>query len=111
MQRMYANMFTRAGFTVVTANDGTIVLETILLHHPDVIVMDVMMPNFNGIATLKEIKADPKTATIPVIMLSAYNDELIVEKALHSGAKRYLVKSEVEPDELVKVVWSYVAKV
>jgi twitching motility two-component system response regulator PilH len=110
MQRMYANMFTRAGFTVITADDGTIVLETVMLQRPDIILMDVMMPNFNGLATLRELKTNPKTGTIPIIMLSAFNDEQLVEKALNYGAARYLVKSEVEPDDLVKTVQESVAK-
>src|SRR5260221_10225243 len=97
IQRLYENLFARAGFAVMIANDGTIVKETILANQPDIIVMDVMMPNFNGLVTLKELKTNPKTASIPVVMLSAYSDPKLVKQALDLGAKRYLVKSEMEP--------------
>lgn len=104
IQRMYSYMFSRAGFDVQTANDGTIVYETILLNRPDIVVMDVMMPNFNGLTTLKELKANPKTQSVPVVMLSAYNDKDLVRQALKLGAAKYILKSSMEPEELVKTI-------
>jgi two-component system, OmpR family, alkaline phosphatase synthesis response regulator PhoP len=110
VRRMYERAFELAGFEVMLAKDGTIVYETILLNRPDVVIMDVRMPNFNGLTTLEELKSKARTQNIPVIMLSAYNDEAIIQKALDLGADKYLVKSEIEPKELVETIQSIVKK-
>lgn len=104
VRRMYERAFSMEGFDTRTASDGTIVFESILLNRPDVILMDVMMPNFNGLETLEELKSERKTQSIPVIMLSAYDDPKIIEKALSLGAARYLVKNNVEPSEISEIV-------
>lgn len=92
------------------ANDGTIVYETALINRPDIIIMDVMMPNFNGLRSLEELKADGRTEKIPIIMLSAYSEDAIIKEALELGAARYLVKSEVEPKELIQIIKDTVKK-
>lgn len=102
--RMYERAFTLADFIVMTASDGTIVFETIKLNRPNVVVLDVMMPNFNGLETLEELKGDVATRGIPIIMLSAYDDDEIIEKAMQLGAAKYLVKNRVEPKDIVKVI-------
>jgi len=104
IQRMYSKMFEHAGFEVVTASDGTFVQETIQIEHPDIIVMDVMMPNFNGLETLQELKSNPATQHIPVVMLSANTDEKLVQQALQLGAARYIAKGSLEPDDMAKAI-------
>lgn len=104
VRRMYERAFAMAGFLVTSESDGTVVTESVELSRPDIIVMDVMMPNFNGLETLEELKKNQKTQSVPVIMLSAYDDEKIVTKALNLGASRYLVKNAVEPDQIVNII-------
>jgi DNA-binding NarL/FixJ family response regulator len=104
VRRMYDRAFAMAGFEVRTESDGTIVTESVELNRPDIIVMDVMMPNFNGLETLEDLKKNRKTQGVPVIMLSAYDDEKIVQKAIDLGAARYLVKNAVEPDQIVSII-------
>lgn len=104
VRRMYERAFAMAGFVVTTESDGTVVTESVELSRPDIIVMDVMMPNFNGLETLEELKKNSKTQSVPVIMLSAYDDEKIVKKAMDLGASRYLVKNAVEPNQIVDIV-------
>ncbi|MEK7594014.1 MAG: response regulator [Patescibacteria group bacterium] len=104
IRRMYENAFEREGFEVQSAYDGTLVRETILNNPPDIVIMDVMMPNFDGIATLKDLKLNAKTSSIPVIMLSANDDPAVIKKALDLGAAHYLVKSNVEPSEVVAII-------
>lgn len=105
VRRMYDRAFAMEGFSIITAHDGTIVYETIKLNRPDIILLDVMMPNFNGIETLGELKEEWATHDIPVIMLSAYDDQEIIQKALSIGAARYLVKNEVEPKDIVAIIY------
>lgn len=104
LQRMYNLAFSDAGFDARLANDGTIVLETVLVNRPDVILMDVMMPNFDGLKTLKELKSHPKTSDIPVIMISAYDDKPLIDKAMKLGAERYIIKGTLTPVGLINVV-------
>lgn len=110
MQRMYQNIFSRAGFEVMTASDGTIVFETAAFNRPDIIIMDFKMPNFNGLFALKELKASPKTESIPVVMLSAYKDDTLVKSATQLGAAGYLQKGDMEPDELVAYITNLLPK-
>lgn len=110
MQRMYERAFTAAGFSVNIANDGTIVFETVKLDRPDIIIMDVMMPNFNGLVALEELKASPFSQQIPVIMLSAASDDATIQKALKLGAIKYLIKSQVEPNEIIQIINDIIGK-
>jgi CheY-like chemotaxis protein len=104
VQRLYERAFTSQGFDVTLAKDGTLVYETIRIHRPDIIVMDVMMPNFNGIETLEELKSNPDTRNIPIVMLSANDDPEIVKKALELGAVRFLFKDKVAIDQVVQTI-------
>jgi CheY-like chemotaxis protein len=59
------------GFQVLTATSGEAALETIAQHHPDLVLLDVHIPEPNGLAVWERLKANPSTADIPVIFLSA----------------------------------------
>jgi CheY-like chemotaxis protein len=72
--------------------------------------MDVMMPNFNGLKALEELKSKPETQNIPVIMLSANDDDAIVQKALGLGAARYLFKDKLEPSQVIQIIKEVMAK-
>lgn len=61
----------REGYTVITASNGQEALDHVAADRPDLIVMDVMMPQMDGLTALKRLKEDEATATIPVIMLTA----------------------------------------
>ena len=62
---------TRAGYTVIAARDGQEALDLIAEHSPRLAVLDVMMPKHTGIEVLERLRADPATATLPVILMSA----------------------------------------
>ena len=62
------------GCEVYTANDGDDAVLTAIREHPDAIILDVMMPGKSGFEALRELRADSRTAHIPVIMLTAVND-------------------------------------
>ena len=110
IRRMYERAFVAAGFDVTTSDDGTIIADVAKLNPPDIILMDVMMPNFNGLEALKELKANVLTRGIPVIMLSAFDNADIVRRALQLGARYYLVKSAYEPQEIVNILNETIAE-
>lgn len=102
--RLYDRVLSNSGFNITTARDGTIVAETIKYNRPDIILMDVMMPNFNGIETLKELKSHPLTSGIPIFMFSAYDDKSLIDKSMSYGAEAYLQKSDYDPQEVVDML-------
>jgi DNA-binding response OmpR family regulator len=85
------------GYEVVTANNGLEALKQFHTSHPDLILLDILMPDMNGLEVLKEIRG---FSTVPVIILSARGDELEKIKGLDLGADDYISKP-FSPDELV----------
>jgi two-component system phosphate regulon response regulator PhoB len=90
----------RAGFDVLTAHDGIQGTETALRERPDLIVLDLMLPGRDGYAVFRELKRDPRTATIPVIMLTARAQTEDRIQGLEAGADDYLTKP-FSPKELL----------
>lgn len=88
------------GFEVATSQNGTKALEMVRSQLPDLILLDLMLPGLDGFEVCKEIKRDVKTASIPVIMLTARGDEVDRVVGLELGADDYVVKP-FSPRELV----------
>ncbi len=84
----------------VTSTDSTKALELIRRQHPDVVLMDVMMPQVSGIDLMRAMKSDPQMATIPVVVLTASPESSIRMQALELGATDFLAKP-VDSAELV----------
>ncbi len=93
----------RAGYTVVTAFDGKEGLEKIRAEKPDCCVLDVMMPYMDGFEVLKNLRREPATESLPVIMLTAKAQDKDVFDGYHYGADMYLTKP-FNPMELVTFV-------
>lgn len=99
--RMYQKKLEQDGYAVDIATNGEEALIQVMKQKPDIILLDVMMPKMNGVQTLKKLKEQEETATIPVIILTNLGDrEEDVENAKSLGALDYLVKSEIELREL-----------
>jgi two-component system, OmpR family, alkaline phosphatase synthesis response regulator PhoP len=82
----------RAGYAITTAPDGQAALNQIARERPDMVLLDVMMPRMDGFELLRRLKADPATAGIPVLMLTARAQDADVFRGLQSGADFYLTK-------------------
>ncbi|MEN6371446.1 MAG: response regulator [Armatimonadota bacterium] len=93
----------RQGYEVVTANDGKEALEKVKAEHPDLVVLDVMMPYMDGFEVLQNLRRDPATRDIPVIMLTAKAQDADVFKGWQSGVDCYLTKP-FNPMELISFV-------
>lgn len=101
--------FEMEGFTVLRAEDGMLGLEAARSKRPDVIVSDVMMPNMSGLEMVSELKADPDTAGIPVILLSAKAQGSDVRQGIEAGADDYVTKP-FEPLDLIDRVNALLAR-
>lgn len=93
----------KAGYDVVTASNGREALEAVAAQKPALIVMDVMMPEMDGLEALQKLKDDPATADIPVVMLTAKAQDADVFQGWQSGADLYLTKP-FNPIELLTFV-------
>lgn len=92
--------FEMEGFTVVTAEDGAVALDRARETKPDIIVLDVMMPNMTGHEVAAALKADPDLADIPVIFVSAKAQSADIARGMELGAADYVTKP-FDPIELV----------
>ena len=93
----------KAGYEVVTATNGIEALAQVAQVKPDLVVMDVMMPEMDGLEALEKMKADPEMAKIPVIMLTAKAQDADVFSGWQKGADLYLTKP-FNPAELLNFV-------
>ncbi len=91
------------GFEVATAVDGQDCLDKVKDIHPDVITLDIMMPRLDGWEAAGRLRADPETAGIKVVLLSARAQEADLERGSRIGVDAYLTKP-FDPDELIEVV-------
>ena len=93
----------RQGYEVITAYNGAECLEKVKEDRPDLIVLDVMMPEMTGFEVLDALKKDPETEGIPVIMLTARAQDSDVLRGWQSGVECYLTKP-FNPMELIAFV-------
>jgi DNA-binding NarL/FixJ family response regulator len=88
---------------VAEAGDGGHAVALTREHHPDVVLMDLRMPEVDGITATRRISADPALAGVRVIALTTFDDDESVLRALRAGASGFLVK-DVEPAELLQAI-------
>jgi two-component system, OmpR family, alkaline phosphatase synthesis response regulator PhoP len=100
----------KKGYEVVVAVDGEEALVKVREHKPDLILLDVMMPKLDGFEVLTRLKDDPATRDIPVIMLSNLSEPSEIKKAADRGARAYLVKSSLRPEQLAEKVAETLAR-
>jgi DNA-binding response OmpR family regulator len=92
------------GFEVAGAKDGIEGVEKAVTEKPDLILLDLVMPRLDGIGALKQIKDNPKSKEIPVVILTNLSDYDKVSDALSLGALDYLVKANYRLEELVNKI-------
>jgi DNA-binding response OmpR family regulator len=80
------------GYNVIQAQDGEEAIEKIKKHAPDIIILDLMMPKISGFEVCRMIKFDEKYKDIPIIVLSALDQQSDREKAVENGADAYFIK-------------------
>jgi len=89
----------RSGHEVVAASDGAEALASVRARKPDLVVLDIAMPEVDGLEVLRRLRADPTTSELPVVLLSARAQEADVERGFAIGASAYL-KKPFSPREL-----------
>jgi twitching motility two-component system response regulator PilH len=97
------NILTKGGHQVIEVTSGQDSISKAKAEKPDAIVMDVVMPGVNGFQATRQISKDPDTAAIPIIVVSAKNQETDRLWAMRQGAREYVVKPVKDADLLSKV--------
>ncbi len=100
IQELLAFNVMQAGFQALRAEDAESAWEQIRNHAPDMILLDWMLPNTSGVVLAKQLRAEPRTRDIPIIMLTARGDERDKILGLESGADDYITKP-FSPRELM----------
>lgn len=81
-----------AGYTVLEAEDGHGLLERVKTERPALIIMDVQLPEIDGFTLTRQLKSDPETRTIPVLVTSAFSKDEDRKQALDAGCNDFLTK-------------------
>ncbi len=92
MTRVIGKSLEISGYEVIIANDGIECINKAQCEQPDVILLDNVMPNMDGLTALKKLQSSKRTEDIPVIIVTALADEDSIAKALNGGADSYVVK-------------------
>jgi CheY-like chemotaxis protein len=91
------------GYEVLLAHHGEKAVEMALEQHPDLVILDIMMPRMDGYQTCERIKAQEETSDIPIVFLSAKAQHSDVEKGKSFGVDDYITKP-FDPGDLISVV-------
>lgn len=92
IRSMLSEMLGLVGYNVYEAADGVDGLEKAIEHHPDAIILDVMMPRMDGLTMCRELRQNPAMAELPVIMVSGKTDFGAEQAGLDAGANKYFFK-------------------
>lgn len=104
LRRLIRNKLINSGFVVLEAENGKDGLEMTKKEHPDVILLDILMPVMDGLMMLKELRQDEYGKKVPVIILSNLEKTNDITKTLDKDAKDYFMKSDIDPDGIVNIV-------
>lgn len=107
IRNMYQLKLAKADFSVVEAVDGQMALDKISEHKPDLVLLDLMMPNVSGVDVLKQLKKDGVVPGLPVIVLTNVLDPQTIEAAKALGARDYIVKTDLTPSQVVEKLQPY----
>jgi CheY-like chemotaxis protein len=105
---LYRLKLTLDDYEVLTAESGQEGLDKAFAEKPDLIYLDIKMPEMDGFEVLQRLRADPKTKEIPVVILSNFDEQEMIERGLTLGANEYLIKSQFSPDQISSKVKNWV---
>lgn len=99
-----------SGYEPTAAYDGEEAVAKVKDVLPDLVLLDIMMPKLDGISVLWELKANPSTAKIPVIVSTNIGDVDTISKIIEAGAVDYLLKSDQSVDDIIQKVKDVLAR-
>jgi CheY-like chemotaxis protein len=97
---LYRTKLESDGYRVAHAADGRAGLEMANAAPPDLIFLDLRLPDVDGIQVLRDLRADPRTEPVPVVILTNYGDPELRDAGLELGIREFMIKSEVSPQKV-----------
>ncbi len=110
LAEIYQKKLELEGYEVTIAQDGEVGIEKMKTVYPDLVLLDIMMPKLTGVDVLRICKADPRTSSIPVVVLSNTYSEQDVKMFLKLGAIGYILKADSSPSLLTDKVREVLSK-
>jgi two-component system, cell cycle response regulator DivK len=105
--KIVRQLLARTSYRLIEAVDGQLGVETALRELPDLILMDIQLPKLSGLDATRRLRADPKTAGIPIIVITSFALSGDDQKAKDAGASAYLAKP-YSPRELLQMIRKFV---
>ncbi|MBN1521322.1 MAG: response regulator [Candidatus Aureabacteria bacterium] len=104
-----ADELTKLGYEAISANTAEKALKACRSKKPDLVLLDVMLPDIDGFETCRRLKSDPETRYIPVVFMTAKDKEQDIQAGRQAGGAGYLVKP-FESDELSKILVKHIGR-
>ena len=102
VRKVFGDIFKKRGYNVLLATNGQEGLSVMKREKPDMAILDILMPEMDGLKVLEEMKKQNLLKKIPVIILSAYSGPQYIDKALKLGASAYLGKADYQIEQILK---------
>ncbi len=104
---LYVSIMEAEGYDVDRAADGELAYKKIMQNTYDLILLDIILPNMDGLQVLGKLKQDGKLPKNNVVLLTNLGQDLVMSKAMEFNVRGYIVKSDYTPDKLVKEIKNY----
>jgi two-component system, cell cycle response regulator DivK len=101
--KMVRQLLARTAYRLIEATDGELGVATALQEVPDLILMDIQLPKMSGLEATRQLRADPRTAAIPIIVITSFALSGDDQKAKDAGATAYITKP-YSPRELLQTI-------
>jgi len=107
LTKIYSMTLTQEGYEVTITKNGDEGLRALKKDKPDIVLLDLLLPKKDGFEFLKEMREDTKFKNIPVLILTNLGQESDIEKAKDLGADDYVIKGNVEVEDVIKKINTY----
>lgn len=101
LRELISQKLMKEGYDIAEAVDGVKGVEAVKSEKPDLVLLDLILPELDGFGVLAKVKEDPQASQIPIIILSNLGQKDDIEKGLKLGATDYLIKAHFTPNEIV----------
>ncbi len=105
---LYRLKLTLDGYEVIVASSGKEGLKKALSENPELIFLDIKLPDMDGFEVLKKLKESTKTKNTPIVILSNFDEQEMIEKGFSLGANEFLIKSQFTPEEISSKIEGWV---
>jgi DNA-binding response OmpR family regulator len=109
-RRTYSDLFKHHGHSVLEAGNGLEGLHMARSKKPDLVLLDLVLPELSGYELLEKLRKDPATKGLPVIIFSVLGEQTDIQKALDLGANDYIIKGFYSPGEVLQKIGSFLAR-